>query len=467
MKLFIPTLLLAAFFSVTTNVGAQSKKNNNKQSVPTALYRYRVCLTDKDNNSFSIKKPQAFLSAKALERRNRYGIAVDEIDLPLPPSYLKKIKQEGLKIYNQSKWTNSLVVETDDTMKVVALKALPFVKSIRKVWIGTNEPKKTNAKERFKGLTYRQDTLSSFYGQGQAQAEMLNAQRLHEAGYRGQGMTIAVIDGGFLNADTIKGLKGVKVLGTRNFVDSKRSVFEEESHGMMVLSCIAAHTPYSFVGTCPEASFYLLQSEDSDTEQLVEEDNFCSALEYADSLGCDVVTASLGYYRFDYPEMNPTYADLDGKTSINSIAASVAASRGMLFLNSAGNEGDNTWKKIGFPGDAKDILTVGAVRADSVNTLFSSLGYTADRRIKPDVMAMGQASTVYQPNGLTGKANGTSFSTPILCGAVTCLWQAHRDKTPIEIIKAVQRAGNNYATPNEVFGYGIPDLWKAHQILGQ
>ncbi|WP_454896864.1 S8 family serine peptidase, partial [Alloprevotella tannerae] len=141
--------------------------------------------------------------------------------------------------------------------------------------------------------------------------------------------------------------------------------------------------------------------------------------------------------------------------------------RGMLFLNSAGNEGDNTWKKIGFPGDAKDILTVGAVRADSVNTLFSSLGYTADRRIKPDVMAMGQASTVYQPNGLIGKANGTSFSTPILCGAVTCLWQAHRDKTPIEIIKAVQRAGNNYATPNEVFGYGIPDLWKAHQILGQ
>ena len=146
---------------------------------------------------------------------------------------------------------------------------------------------------------------------------------------------------------------------------------------MMVLSCIAAHTPYSFVGTCPEASFYLLQSEDSDTEQLVEEDNFCSALEYADSLGCDVVTASLGYYRFDYPEMNPTYADLDGKTSINSIAASIAASRGMLFLNSAGNEGDNTWKKIGFPGDAKDILTVGAVRADSVNTLFSSLGYGA------------------------------------------------------------------------------------------
>ena len=96
-------------------------------------------------------------------------------------------------------------------MKVVALKALPFVKSIRKVWIGTNEPKKTNPKERFKGLTYRQDTLSSFYGQGQAQAEMLNAQRLHKAGYRGQGMTIAVIDGGFLNADTIKGLKGVKV----------------------------------------------------------------------------------------------------------------------------------------------------------------------------------------------------------------------------------------------------------------
>ncbi len=197
----------------------------------------------------------------------------------------------------------------------------------------------------------------------------------------------------------------------------------------------------------------------------MEEDNWCAAVEYADSLGVDMVTSSLGYHGFDHKCMSHKYYELDGKTALISRSASLAASRGLLLLNSAGNSGNDTWKKIGFPADATDILTVGAVNNLCVNARFSSIGNTADGRIKPDVMAQGVASALYEGNGDTGFANGTSFSTPILCGGVACLWQAFPEKKPTEIIRAVQLAGDNAEHPDNIFGYGIPNLWKAYELL--
>lgn len=450
-------------FLFSTPVAAQHQ--SKMQAVPKT-YRFRVTLTDKKNNTYSLKRPQEFLSAKALERRQRYKIKVDHYDLPVSPNYLQVLRQEGLKIHNVSKWNNTVVVETTDTLKMAAIRMLPFVKATRLVWIGPDSIDASSNEERYELIkNIETDTLDNFYGYAQEQVEMLNTQKLHQAGFRGEGMTIAVLDGGFLNTDIIPGLRSAKILGTRNFAEPGKSVYDWQSHGTMVLSCIATNQPHFLVGTAPEASFYLLQSEDSKTEQQVEEDNYAAALEYADSLGVDVVTASLGYYNFDYPEMNHTYADLNGRTAVNSIAASLAASRGLIVLNSAGNEGNGRWKKINFPSDATDILTVGAVAADSINTNFSSLGYTADGRVKPDAMAMGRDCALFYPSGNVDTANGTSFSCPILAGAVTCLWQAHRDKKPLEIMKAVREAGNYYKKPNEVFGYGIPDLWKANQAL--
>lgn len=236
---------------------------------------------------------------------------------------------------------------------------------------------------------------------------------------------------------------------------------------MNVLSCIATNRPGALVGTAPEASFYLLVSEDDSTEHKVEEDYWCAAVEYADSVGCDVVTSSLGYAGFDDPAESFGYNELDGRTHINSRVASLAASRGMVLLNSAGNSGNDRWKKIGVPADATDILTVGAVDHRGRNTLFSSLGNTADGRIKPDVMAMGEASVMLNTRGRLFTASGTSFSTPILCGLVACLRQAFPTVRPETIIQAVKLSGNNALTPDNVYGYGIPDMWKAYETLRQ
>jgi subtilisin family serine protease len=219
------------------------------------------------------------------------------------------------------------------------------------------------------------------------------------------------------------------------------------------------------VGTAPEASFYLLLSEDGASEFPVEEDNWCAAVEYADSLGCDIITSSLGYHQFDDKSMSHKYYELNGHTAINSRSASLAASRGILLLNSAGNSGTSPWKKIGCPADAENILAVGAVRGDSLNTNFSSLGNSADGRVKPDVMAMGYASRLVMPDGTLGQANGTSFACPIMCGGVACLLQAFPDRRPEEIMESVRKSGNNATHPDNVFGYGIPNLWKAYEKL--
>ncbi len=428
-------------------------------------YRYRVYLKDKKNSPYSTKRPEEFLSRRAIERRQRYGIKVDKFDLPVSPNYLQVLRDAGLRIHNASKWQNTVVVETADTTLMQAVRKMAFVDGVVRVWVGPDSMLVMDKSDRRTKVKNTRDKMPSYYGTARFQVEMLNAHMLHDAGFRGEGMLIGILDGGFNNADAITGFKKENILGVRNYVDPSVDVYSESSHGMMVLSCIGANTPYNLVGTAPEAQFYLIQTEDGNSEQLVEEDNYCAGLEYADSLGCDVVTASLGYYKFDYPEMNHPYSALDGQTAINSRSASMAASRGILLLNSAGNEGDETWKKIGFPADARDILAVGAVRMDSTNTAFSSLGYSADGRVKPDAMAMGEDAAVFSTRGTTTTANGTSFSCPILCGAVTCLWQAHRDKTPLQIIDAVHRAGSYADAPNEVFGYGIPDLWKAHQLL--
>ena len=229
---------------------------------------------------------------------------------------------------------------------------------------------------------------------------------------------------------------------------------------MMVLSCIASNTPGTFVGTAPEASFWLLRSEDGDTEQPVEEDNWAAAVEFADSVGADVVNTSLGYSKYDNPADKIKYYEMDGHTCLASRTASMMASKGMVLCNSAGNEGDNQWKLISVPADADDVLTVGALTPEGNNTDFSSLGNSADGRIKPDVMAMGQDCTVLSTRGTLTTANGTSFASPIMCGAVTCYWQAHPTLTALEVVKAVRALGDNVNHPDNVYGYGTPDFSK-------
>ena len=456
MKKFI---LLCCMLSFIIGVNAQTM---TKVALPKT-YKYRVYLKDKKHNDYSVKKPEKFLSEKSLQRRKKYGIAVDNIDLPVTSSYLDKLRKSGLKVCHTSKWNNTVVVETSNKSLMQGVKALPFVDSVRLVYVSPDSIEIVTERSVVESSAWK--TTKNFHGVGHKQAVMIGADKLHQAGFRGKGVTIAVIDGGFHNADVIPAMKKLHILGTRNFVNPGRSVYQEQEHGLMVLSCIGTNEPGAMVGTAPEASFYLLLSEDGASEFPVEEDNWCAAVEYADSLGCDIITSSLGYHQFDDKSMSHKYYELNGHTAINSRSASLAASRGILLLNSAGNSGTSPWKKIGCPADAENILAVGAVRGDSLNTNFSSLGNSADGRVKPDVMAMGYASRLVMPDGTLGQANGTSFACPIMCGGVACLLQAFPDRRPEEIMESVRQSGNNATHPDNVFGYGIPNLWKAYEKL--
>ncbi|MBO7602059.1 MAG: S8 family serine peptidase [Bacteroidaceae bacterium] len=424
--------------------------------------RYHIDLKDKVATEYSLKHPEKFLSSKALQRRQKQNLQVDSTDLPVPEAYIKAIRQTGVKVLVTSKWENFVTVSCNDTALIDKIRALPFVKSATKVW---KTPANAIASSRrdtiINELTVNPDTI---YGTSYGQIHVSKADLLHEAGFKGQGMTIAVIDGGFHNFDRIPALDNVKVLGTKDFVESDADIFAESTHGLSVLSCMATNKPGVMIGTAPEASYWLLRSEDSDSEYPIEQDYWVAAVEYADSVGVDLINTSLGYNEFDDSSMDFKLRDLNGKHSVISRAASRLADKGMILVCSAGNSGNSVWKKITPPGDADNVLTVGAiVWQTGVIASFSSVGNTQDGRVKPDVVAAGVRADVINSHGSQGKANGTSFASPIMCGMVACLWQACPTLTAKEVIDLVRQAGDRAEFPDNIYGYGIPDMWKAYQ----
>lgn len=427
-------------------------------------YKFRISLKDKNNTEFSLDKPQKFLSDKALQRRQKQGLKVDSTDLPVSKKYLKQIRSTGANILLTSKWNNTVTVKCADSLLISKIEKLPFVRNTELVWKGKETAISKDA-ERADTVTNKLIMKDNYYGTAYRQIEIHNGQKLHSAGFRGQGMTVAIIDAGFKNANKLNVLRGMKLLGTRDFVQPNSDIFEQNSHGMAVLSCMASNEPNVLVGTAPEASYWLLRSEDNDSESLVEQDTWAAAIEFADSVGVDVVNTSLGYNSFDDKSKNLSYRDLDGKTTMIARTAGLAADKGILVVCSAGNEGRGSWKKIKSPGDAFNVITVGAIDANLQLAPFSSVGNTADNRVKPDVSAIGQRSAVLKTSGEVGTANGTSFSSPIMCGLVTCLWQACPELTAKQVIELVRKSCNNSNIPDNIFGYGIPDLYKAYLTI--
>ncbi len=431
-------------------------------SAQVKTYKYRINLRDKAETIYTLDNPSAYLSGRAMERRTKQGLPVDSTDLPVCRTYIHALAEKGAQPVSTSKWNNTVVVQVADTSVIAGIAELPFVTAVRKVWTAPDSIPARNA-DRKKEVTNKVTKNDHYYGDAWRQIAVHHGDSLHGAGFRGAGMQIAVIDAGYYNADEISVFKKMNLLGTRDFVNPRSDIYAENYHGMKVLSCLAANRPHVLVGTAPEAAYWLLRSEDDDTEQLVEEDYWAEALEFADSAGVDVVNTSLGYYEFDDKGMNYRYRDLDGRYSLMSHSASLAADKGMVVVCSAGNSGRGVWKKITPPGDAKNILTVGAVNRELVNADFSSVGNTTDGRIKPDVMAVGVSSAVAGTDGTVSYANGTSFASPILCGLVACFWQACPWLTARQVVEAVQNAGDRKEYPDNIFGYGIPDIWKAYQ----
>ncbi len=447
-----------------------------------------VFFKDKNNSTFQIDQPEEYLSKAAIARRTRQHIQIDSNDIPVNSNYLDSITETGAIILNHSRWFNSATIFTSDSLVLQKINAFPFVKQLKpvaKYKTGKNNltsnafdkstfiPHTQNSKTCSLTSDFNNNALaveSNYdYGYGYKQISMLGGNYLHDIGYQGQGFTIAVLDAGFWGADTLKAFnslwKNGQIMGTRDFVEPGGNVFNQATHGMMVLSLMGANVPGKLVGTAPKASFWLIRTEDGGSENPIEEYNWAAGAEFADSIGADVINSSLGYTTFDDSTQNHTYSQMNGKTNPSTIAANIASSKGILVVNSAGNSGTNPWHYISSPADAIDILTVGAVDKNRTYALFSSKGPSFDGRIKPEVCSMGLGAFVANSLGGFSSGNGTSFSSPIMAGVATCLWQAHPFCSNLEIIHAIEMSSHQYMSPDTLMGYGIPNMIIANMIL--
>jgi len=443
-------------------------------------YKYWIQFTDKNKSPYSISNPSAYLSARAIYRRVKYGIPIQYNDLPPNPAYIDSVVSKGVKLLNRSRWFNAIsidAVSASDTAAAMAkIRALPFVKSSKFVTVVSPNQNKNDFIEtiNMRSPMQRDDIDSAaFDSASNNQRHMIGVDCLNNMGFRGKGKRIAQIDSRFGIANKLPAMDSLYnrsgVLGTWDFVWEDPNVYDDtnnaDDHGQMVLSCMAGNLPGQFLGDAVDADFYLLRTEDAKTEYQIEDDNWTSGAEYADSAGADVITSSLGYTTFDDPNTNYTYADMNGKVAVASRAATIAVEKGMVVCVAAGNLGSSPWRYISSPGDADSILTVGAVDAFGNYVGFSSTGPTSDGRIKPDVGAQGENTALASPGGGVTYGSGTSFATPLIAGAAACLWQTDSNANCVQIMQAIRESANQYTQPDSLLGYGIPDFCLAKTIL--
>ncbi len=427
--------------------------------------KYVVYFTDKNTNPYTISNPSAYLSAKAIQRRQNQHISITSGDLPVTPAYLDSLTTKGAQIIYALKWMNAVVVSAD-SLEMVSINLLPFVKKSKSV------ARKMTTHEycEDKAIETNQTTQTNIsYGISYNQIYMQEADQMHSDGFHGEGITIALLDAGFKNASTVTFLNHLytnnKIIATYDFVDNETDVYDDDQHGLEVLSTIAGFQQGALIGTAYNASFILLRTENAFTETELEETNWARGAEYADSIGTDIISTSLGYTTFDSNSTSHTYQDMDGNTTIAAIAADFAASKGILVLASAGNEGANSWHKISTPADGDSVLAIGAVDYNMTYVDFSSVGPSADGRIKPDLAAKGSVVALGSPSGSITYASGTSFSCPLTAGLAAGVWQAFPTLSNMEIADALKKSATQFSNPDNYLGYGIPRYNKAKEYI--
>jgi serine protease AprX len=425
-------------------------------------FGYRVEFKDKGTSAFTTENPSAFLSERAIMRRERMNIPITEEDFPVSKIYLNTIQEQtAAKLWHTSKWLNSSIWMTNSTSFIELVEGLEFVASVELVY--------TKPLVKTKSIVNSTVLGAIDYSTAANQIEMLNLDKLHAKGNLGKGIQIAVIDAGFMQVNTNPYLTHLyddnRLLGTRDFAEPGTSVYGDDSHGANVLTIIAGRLENTVIGSAPEASFWLLRSEVADYEMPIEEENWIAAAEFADSAGVDIVTTSLGYSEFDSPFENYTHAELDGKTARISKGAAIAFSKGMFLLNSAGNSGNDPWEKITFPADVSNVLTVGAVDEYGQIASFSSVGPNALGEVKPDIVAKGLWTTYVSSVGSETSGHGTSYSTPLVAGAVACLMQGGVVSN-FGLLQIIRESADRYTSPDNMYGYGIPDFYQAWLNVG-
>lgn len=456
--------------------------NNFVVAQTLTFKKHWIELTDKQNTPYSVSEPKKFLSEQAIARKKLYNIPITTADLPVNPAYIAQLHKKGAKILYASKWFNAVAVELTDTQQLVSISKLPFVKTTKQVSklarkknseLENNHRNDEAIEDMFdKVIQSKVSRFSNqavpdslYYGYAFNQIKMLNGDILHAYGYTGKNVNVAIFDGGFSNVNQLDAFKHLynnnQLKGTYDLVQGDKNVYESSAHGTQVLSCMAAYLPQTFVGTAPDANYWLFKTEDVSQETIIEECNWVAAAEIADSIGIDVINSSLGYSTFDYPQMNYDYTKMDGNTAIVTRAADFAAQRGILVVTSAGNLGDDFWQYISAPADADSVFTVGAVNPQGQYASFSSKGYTFDHRIKPNIVAQGKSTWVIDPQGQIRTSNGTSFSSPVAAGMMASLWQANKNYTNMQLMDIVQQTASQATKPDSLLGYGIPNFFEA------
>ena len=421
-----------------------------------------VYLKDKATTIANISSLTDILTAKAIARKNAHNVPIDDRDIPVNPAYISQLKSAtGITVMAKSKWFNAVHVRGSETDIKNLPSSFPFIERID----FANKSLNLNKPVKQKTPTKTESTLETFnYGTAANQVEMIHANQLHLSNYTGAGMTVAVMDSGFPGVNTLSAFERLRtvgqVMGTYDFVNKDEDVYNTtHRHGTMVLSTMAGYVENQYVGTAPDASYYLFVTEDDDSENPVEESYWVEAAERADSLGVDVINTSLGYTTtFNNENYNHTTADMDGNTTFITKGANIAFEKGMLLVNSAGNDGNKSWQIVGAPADAAGVFTVGAVTAAGNYATFSSIGSAFQSVHKPDVVAQGEGSYVILENGAIKTRSGTSFSAPIMAGGMVCLWQALPNKTNAEIMQLVRQSASIFNNPTYALGYGIPNL---------
>ena len=432
-----------------------------------------VFMKDKPNSATFLANPLQMLSQRSIDRREKSNISIDEKDVPIHQVYYTKLKNEvTIAVLGKSKWLNAVHVQGTVTQINDLFSKFNFIESIEfaNKSLNTNEKSKVNNSPSDHFSKFNEVQTDFNYGAADNQIKMLKGDYLHQQGFTGQNQVIAIIDAGFPNVNTLSAFERLRdnnqILGGYNFADRNANYYTRNSHGTHVLSTIAGYIENEFVGTAPDAKFYLFISEIAETETVLEETLWVEAAERADSLVVDMINTSLGYTTYDNSNHSHSYADMDGNTTFISRGAEIGVSRGMILVNSAGNSGASSWRYVGAPADASSVFSIGAVNADENIASFSSFGPTADNRIKPDVLAQGQNTTIVNfSSGSVSTSNGTSFSSPVMAGVIACFWEAFPNKTNVEIMNLIRNYSDKYNNPTDQYGYGIPDFEAAYNTV--
>ncbi|WP_299395237.1 S8 family serine peptidase [uncultured Gelidibacter sp.] len=421
-----------------------------------------VYFADKENVEASINNPITILSQQAIDRKKRHNIRVDGRDVPVRASYISTVKAvNGIVVLAKSKWMNALYVR-GDVAAITSLFDFEFVSKIDFADRNLSDLSRPSVPQN--KFTVEANLQDFNYGSAENQVDMINVDALHIENYTGKGIKIAVFDSGFPNVNTMAAFKRLrdhqKLLGGYDFVDRTSAIYDYagSSHGTRVLSTMAGYIENEYVGTAPDASYYLFRTEEAAKESPAEESYWVEAAERADSLGVHIITSSLGYNTFDNSNYDYTPSEMNGTTTFISRGATIASQKGILVVNSAGNSGQTPWRIVTAPGDAAGVFTVGAVDANGVYASFSSRGSAFQPTQKPDVVAQGLGSFVIDEKDTVVNNNGTSFSAPIIAGALASLWEAMPTASAEQLKQFVRVSSSQYETPDYFLGFGIPDF---------